>query len=95
MNTAVSFALAMIAILIAGIGVAEPLWAAPPRKGDSAHADKASLDPHPARDDALQERTINNEFGSSLSIAAENFDSHTLRGSQAALVDSMFVLSAE
>ena len=43
MNTAVSFGLGMFALLIVGIGVAEPLWAAPPLSGGSAKEDKEEV----------------------------------------------------
>jgi leukotriene-A4 hydrolase len=46
MNTAATIALGLISILIFGIGIAEPIWAAPPRRADSAKQEKPSLDPH-------------------------------------------------
>ena len=46
MNTAASIALGLISILIVGIGIAQPIWAAPPRSAGSAKEDKPSLDPH-------------------------------------------------
>ena len=46
MNSAATIALGLISILIVGIGIAEPIWAAPPRRADSAKQEKPSLDPH-------------------------------------------------
>jgi leukotriene-A4 hydrolase len=46
MNTAASLALGLIGILMVGIAVAEPIWAASPRRTAGANDDKLSLDPH-------------------------------------------------